>query len=48
MYMPFGRGPTTPVRGLTNHGYELNTNWDDPPRKPHDQLKGAVRVLGKT
>ena len=29
---PFGRG-ITPVRGLTNHGYQLLTKWDDPPSK---------------
>ena len=28
---PFGRGPTTLLRGLISHGYEPPTNWDDPP-----------------
>ena len=31
-FRPFGRG-ITPVRGLTNHGYQLLTNWDDPPSR---------------
>ncbi len=30
MKRPFGRGRTL-LRGLTNHGYEPLTNWDDPP-----------------
>ena len=29
-FRPFGRG-TTLLRGLTNHGYQPLTNWDDPP-----------------
>ena len=29
-FRPFGRG-TSLVRGLINHGYQLLTNWDDPP-----------------
>ena len=33
MKRPFGRG-TTPLRGLTNHGYYRLTNWDDPPSTP--------------
>ena len=31
MKRPFGRGPTTLLRGLTNHGCQRLTNWDDPP-----------------
>ena len=37
-FSPFGRGPTIPqsylLRGLTNHGYQPLTNWDDPPSNP--------------
>ena len=29
-FKPFGRG-TTPVMGLTNHGYQPLIKWDDPP-----------------
>ena len=33
MKRPFGRGPTTPLSGLTNLAYLLTTykSWDDPP-----------------
>ena len=33
-FRPFGRGPTTPLRGLTItmvHGYYPLTSWNDPP-----------------
>ena len=31
-FRPFGR-ETTLLRGLTNHGYEPLTKWDDPPSR---------------
>ena len=39
-----GRGPTTPGLGdlLTNHGYELLTKLDDPPRMPPFLLEMGV------
>ena len=41
MKRPFGRG-TTPLSGLTNHGYQPLTNWDDPPSGAYPKPPGPT------
>ena len=41
----FGRG-TTLLRGLTNHGCQPLTNWDDPPSSNHGDHKSPKNRVG--
>ena len=44
-FRPFGRG-TTLLRGLTNHGYQALTNWDDPPSRVSQWKKTTRKMNG--